>query len=76
ERVYIHGSCGSQPRGQIPLPLTSSSLIRHKLIRYEAKQIGESMILKYTVEDVEMVEDKDIKDQINEYHKLLEELKT
>jgi len=54
----------------------------------EAKAIWESMKLKYTTEDVskqrftisnyyrwEMTDDKDIKVQINEYHKLLEELK-
>ena len=53
----------------------------------EAIQIRESMITKYTVEDVgkqkfmignfqqwEIVDDKDIKVQINEYHKLLEDL--
>jgi len=49
----------------------------------EAKEIWDSLILKYTVEDVvrqrfliknyycwEMIKDKDIKIQINEYHKL------
>ena len=54
----------------------------------EAKVIWESMLTKYNVEDVgkrkfvvgnyykwEMVDNKDIKLQINEYHKLLEELK-
>ncbi|GAU51024.1 hypothetical protein TSUD_283680 [Trifolium subterraneum] len=54
----------------------------------EAKDIWESMAAKYTAEDAgkqkfvignyyrwEMVEDKDIKAQINEYHKLLEGLK-
>jgi len=54
----------------------------------EAKEIWDSLILKYTVEDVvrqrfiigkyylwEMIEDKDIKIQINEYHKLLEDNK-
>ena len=52
----------------------------------EAKEIWESMITKYTTEDVgkqkfvigkfyhrEMMDDKDIKIQINEYHKLLED---
>jgi hypothetical protein len=55
----------------------------------EAKDIWESMTAKYTAEDAgkqkfvignyykwEMVDDKDIKTQINEYHKLLEDLKT
>ena len=55
----------------------------------EAKGIWESMLTKYTVEDVgkqnfvignyykwEMVDNKDIKLQINEYHKLLKELRT
>ncbi|GAU35637.1 hypothetical protein TSUD_394770 [Trifolium subterraneum] len=55
----------------------------------EAKDIWESMAAKYTAEDAgkqkfvignyyrgEMVEDKDIKAQMNEYHKLLEDLKT
>ena len=54
----------------------------------EAKEIWDSLILKYTVEDVvrqrfvignyyrwEMIKDKDIKIQINEYHKLLEDIK-
>jgi hypothetical protein len=54
----------------------------------EAKAIWDSMISKYTAEDAgkqkfvvgnyyrwEMTEDKDIKVQINEYHKLLEEMK-
>ncbi|KOM38514.1 hypothetical protein LR48_Vigan03g189600 [Vigna angularis] len=54
----------------------------------EAKDIWDSLILKYTTEDVvrqrfvignyyrwEMIEDKDIKTQINEYHKLLEDIK-
>ena len=54
----------------------------------EAKVIWDSMLKKYTAEDVgkqkfvvgnyykwEMVDNKDIKLQINEYHKLLEELK-
>jgi len=54
----------------------------------EAKEIWDSLILKYTAEDVvrqrfvigkyyrwEMIEDKDIKIQINEYHKLLEDIK-
>jgi len=54
----------------------------------EAKEIWNSLILKYTAEDVfkqrfiignyyrwEMIEDKDIKIQINEYHKLLEDIK-
>jgi len=54
----------------------------------EAKEIWDSLILKYTVEDVvwqrfvignychwEMIEDKDIKIQINEYHNLLEDIK-
>ena len=52
----------------------------------EAKEIWDSLILKYTSEDVvqqrfvignyyrwEMIKDKDIKIQINEYHKLLED---
>ncbi|XP_021631823.1 uncharacterized protein LOC110629217 [Manihot esculenta] len=55
----------------------------------EAKQIWESIIAKYTAEDIgkrkfiigkfykwEMVNDKDIKAQINEYHKLIEDLKS
>jgi len=54
----------------------------------EAKEIWGSLILKYIAEDVvrqrfvigkyyrwEMIEDKDIKIQINEYHKLLEDIK-
>ena len=54
----------------------------------EAKVIWESMLKKYTTEDVgkqkfvirnyykwEMVDNKDIKLQINEYHRLLEELR-
>ncbi|XP_014523828.1 uncharacterized protein LOC106780099 [Vigna radiata var. radiata] len=54
----------------------------------EAKDTWDSLILKYTAEDVvrqrfvignyyrwEMIEDKDIKTQINEYHKLLEDIK-
>ena len=54
----------------------------------EAKEIWDSLILKYTAEDVvrqrfvigkyyrwEMIEVKDIKIQINEYHKLLEDIK-
>ena len=53
----------------------------------EAKYIWDSLILKYIVEDVirqrfmienyhrwEMIKDKDIKIQINEYHKLLEDI--
>ncbi|OIT19105.1 hypothetical protein A4A49_62088, partial [Nicotiana attenuata] len=55
----------------------------------EAKKIWESMITKYTAEDAtkqkfvignyckwEMTEDKDITAQINEYHKLIEDLKS
>ena len=55
----------------------------------DAKEIWESMVAKYTAEDAgkqkfvigkyyrwEMVEDKDIKMQINEYHKLIEDLKS
>ncbi|XP_039165345.1 uncharacterized protein LOC120291714 [Eucalyptus grandis] len=54
----------------------------------EAKQIWDSMTAKYTAEDVgrqkfvignyyrwEMSDDKEIKTQINEYHKLVEDLK-
>ncbi|EEF48530.1 conserved hypothetical protein [Ricinus communis] len=54
----------------------------------EAQQIWDSMVNKYTAKDAgkqkfvigkfykwEMMEDKDIKLQINEYHKLLEDLK-
>ena len=54
----------------------------------EAKVIWESMLRKYIIEDVdkqnfvvgnyykwEMVDNKDIKLQINEYHKLMEELR-
>ena len=54
----------------------------------EAKLIWDSMVQKYTAEDVgkqkfvvgnyykwEMVDDKDIKIQINEYHKLLDDMK-
>ena len=54
----------------------------------EAKDIWDSLILKYTCEDVvrqrfkiesyycrEMIEDTDIKIQIKEYHKLLEDIK-
>ncbi|GMJ03352.1 hypothetical protein HRI_004004400 [Hibiscus trionum] len=55
----------------------------------ESKEIWDNMILKYTAEDVgkqkfiiekfyrwEMTEDVEVKDQINEYHKLLEDLKS
>jgi len=55
----------------------------------EAKDIWDSLILKYTAKDVvrqnfvienyyrwEMIEDKDIKIKINEYHKLLGDIKT
>nr|KYP33235.1 Retrovirus-related Pol polyprotein from transposon TNT 1-94 [Cajanus cajan] len=55
----------------------------------EAKDIWDSMIMKYTAEDSvrqrfiignyyrwEMTKEKDIKVQINEYHKLLEDLKS
>ncbi|CAJ2667187.1 unnamed protein product [Trifolium pratense] len=55
----------------------------------EAKEIWDSMATKYTAEDAgkqkfvignyyrwEMVEEKDIKAQINEYHNLVEDLKT
>uniref|UniRef100_A0A0R0G6E5 Uncharacterized protein n=2 Tax=Glycine subgen. Soja TaxID=1462606 RepID=A0A0R0G6E5_SOYBN len=55
----------------------------------ESKEIWDSLILKYTVKDVVrqrfiianyyrwiMNEEKDIKVQINKYHKLLEDLKT
>jgi len=54
----------------------------------EAKESWDSLILKYTAEDVvqqrfivgnyyrwKMIEDKDIKIQINDYHKLLEDIK-
>ena len=54
----------------------------------EAKDIWDSLILKYTAEDIvkqrfvignyycwEIIEGKDIKIQINEYHKLLEDIK-
>jgi len=54
-----------------------------------AKDIWDSLILKYTVEDIvrqsfvianyyrwEMIEGKYIKLQINEYHKLIEDIKT
>jgi len=54
----------------------------------QTKEIWDSLILKYTAKDVvrqrfvignyyrwEMIEDKDIKIQINEYHKLLEDIK-
>ena len=54
----------------------------------EANDIQDSLVLKYTIEDVvkqwfiienycrwTMIEDKDIKVQINKYHKLLEDLK-
>jgi len=54
----------------------------------ETKEIWDSLILKCIVEDVvkqifiignyyrwELIEDKDIKTQINEYHKLLEDIK-
>jgi len=54
----------------------------------EAKEIWDSFILKYIVEDIvrqrfiignyyhwEMIEDKDIKIQIKEYHKLFEDIK-
>ena len=55
----------------------------------EAKAIWDSMITKYTAEDAgkqkfvignyyhwNMIDDKDIKIQINEYHKLIEDLKS
>src|ERR1044072_4190668 len=55
----------------------------------QAKDIWESMTLKYTAEAIgrqkfvignhyrwEMTDDKDIREQINEYHKLIEELKS
>ena len=54
----------------------------------EAKDIWDSLILKYTAEDIvrqrfvirnyyrwEMIKGKDIKIQINEYHKFLEDIK-
>jgi len=54
-----------------------------------AKDIWDSLILKYTAEYIirqtfvianyycwEMIEGKDIKIQINEYHKLIEDIKT
>ena len=54
----------------------------------EAKDIWDSLILKYTIEDIvrqrfvignyyhwEMIEGKDIKILINEYHKVLEDIK-
>jgi len=54
-----------------------------------AKDIWDSLILKYTAEDIvrqrfvianyyrwEMIEGKDIKIQINEYHNLIEDIKT
>ena len=53
------------------------------------KYIWDSLILKYTAEDIvrqrfvianyyrwEMIEGKDFKIQINEYHKLIEDIKT
>ncbi|RDX84488.1 hypothetical protein CR513_34458, partial [Mucuna pruriens] len=68
----------SQPQGQTPTPPTNKLLIGHNTF----------MILKYITKDVvrqrfiignyycwEMAKDKDIKVQLNEYHKLLEELK-
>jgi len=54
-----------------------------------AKDIWDSLILKYTAEDIvrkrfvianyyryEMIKGRDIKIQINEYHKLIEDIKT
>ena len=55
----------------------------------EAREIWSNMVAKYTVEDVgkqkfiigkfcqwEMIDSKDTKAQINEYHRLLEDMKT
>ncbi|XP_028753471.1 uncharacterized protein LOC114713060 [Neltuma alba] len=66
----------------------SNDLFDVHCIYKEAHKIRESLILKYTAEDAgkqkfvvgnfykwEMTEEKDIKLQINEYHKLLEELR-
>ncbi|KAB2007934.1 hypothetical protein ERO13_D10G060050v2, partial [Gossypium hirsutum] len=42
----------------------------------EAKEIWDSVITGYTTKHLEMIEDKDIKVQINESHKLLEDFKS
>ncbi|KAF7835672.1 Retrovirus-related Pol polyprotein from transposon TNT 1-94 [Senna tora] len=67
--------------------ILSNNLFDVYSVYKEAKKIWESLILKYIAEDAgkqrflvenyyrwEMTDDKDIKQQINEYHKLLEEL--
>ncbi|KAL4320266.1 hypothetical protein GQ457_18G008200 [Hibiscus cannabinus] len=59
------------------------------VVAYESKEIWDNMIMKYTIEDAskqkfiirnfyrwEMTEDVEVKVQINEYHKLLEDLKS
>jgi len=69
---------------------TLSNELFHVYCSYkEAKEIWDSMVLKYTTENARkknfiignyycwtVSEEKDIKDQTNEYHKLLGELKT
>ncbi|KAF7841396.1 Retrovirus-related Pol polyprotein from transposon TNT 1-94 [Senna tora] len=70
------------------LSILSNDLFDIYSVYKEANKIWESLILKYTAEDAEkqkfvvgnfykweMVDDKDIKQQINEYHRLLEELR-
>ncbi|OMO68765.1 hypothetical protein COLO4_29421 [Corchorus olitorius] len=89
ERVYsaldMHGVVFALTDAK---PTDDSLLNQWTHANKEAKQIWESMITKYTAEDVgkqkfvignfyrwEMIDGKDIKGQINEYHKLVDDLK-
>jgi len=71
------------------LSVLSNDLLDVYATYKNAKDIWDSLILKYIVEDIvrqrfvianyycwEMIEGKDIKIQINEYHKLIEDIKT